>query len=107
MKAVVRKRFQALWRFITAGTVIGAALGGLIQQIDGGPLSPHLIRGSAVGVLIGALVGVGEEFVFIGRRVWRSYARITAVRISTYTVAILVSLVHLSCVAVCRGPVAS
>jgi adenylate cyclase len=93
MKAVLRKRLHALGRFIGAGAVIGSALGALIQQIDGGPVLPHLIRGTAVGLLIGVLVGVGEEFVFIGRRMWRSYGSITALRVSTYTASVFASLV--------------
>jgi adenylate cyclase len=93
MKAVLRKRLHAMGRFILTGSIAGAGLGFLIQQIDGGPLLPHVIRGTAVGTLIGILLGVGEEFVFIGRRMWRSYAGITAVRISAYTLGVVVSLV--------------
>lgn len=93
MKAVLRKRLHGLGRFVAAGTVVGAGLGVLIQQIDGGPVLPHAIRGTAAGILIGILVGVGEEFVFVGRRMWRSYGGVTALRISTYTLAVLVSLV--------------
>jgi adenylate cyclase len=93
MKAVLRKRLHALARFLAAGAIIGAGLGGLIQQIDGGPLLAHVIRGMAVGILIGISVGVGEEFVLVGRRIWRSYGGITALRVSTYTLAVLGSLV--------------
>lgn len=93
MKAVLRKRVHALLRFLFAGSVVGATLGALIHQIEGGGVLPHLTRGVIAGLLIGGLVGVGEEFVFVGRRIWRSYAAITLLRMVTYTVAVFLSLV--------------
>jgi hypothetical protein len=38
--------------------------------------------------MIGVLVGVGEEFVFIGRRMWRSYGSKTALRVFTSLVLV-------------------
>ena len=93
MNAVFRKRLHALGRFIILGVIVGAGLGGLIQQIEGGSVFPHVVRGAAAGILIGLLLGIGEQFVFVGRRMWQSYARVTALRISAYTLAVLASLV--------------
>ncbi len=93
MRAVIRKRFHALVRFIVAGSVVGAGLGALIHQIEGGAVLPHVTRGASAGILIGGLVGFGEEFVFVGRRMWRSYAGITALRVATYSVFAFLSLV--------------
>lgn len=93
MRAVLRKRFHALARFVLMGSIVGAGLGALIQQIDGGAMAPHVARGAVVGFLVGVVLGVGEEFVFIGRRMWRSYGQITALRIGSYSVLVFITLV--------------
>lgn len=93
MNAILRKRLRAVGYFVAVGTVIGALVGLLIQQIDGGPVHPHAIRGMAAGNLIGMLVGVGEEFVFVGRRLWRSYRRVTALRVVLYALVVIGTLV--------------
>ncbi len=93
MRAVFRKRLRALGRFVFLGTMVGAAVGGLIQQIEGSSLLPHTLRGAGAGILIGGLVGFGEEFVFIGRRLWRSYRRVTCLRVVLYTLVVVGTLV--------------
>lgn len=93
LRAIVRKRLRGVIRFIGVGGVVGAGVGLLIQQIDGGPVPPHVVRGTAVGLTIGLLVGLGEEFVFVGRRLWQSYRQITVLRVALYTLAVVASLI--------------
>jgi adenylate cyclase len=93
MKAVARRRLRSLGRFVYVGALVGSVVGLLIHQIDGGSIHPHVLRGIAAGSLIGFLVGLGEEFVFIGRRLWRSYRRVTSLRIILYSIVIVLVLV--------------
>ncbi len=105
MKAIRRKRLRALGVFVGAGVVLGAVLGALLfredallaratlDQIEGGPFGHHVLRGVAVGILIGCVVGVGEEFLFldVGRRL--SYFALNGSRLLLYIVGIIASLI--------------
>ncbi len=94
MRAIVRKRIRATARFVATGVVIGAVLGLLIHQMERDePLQNHVSRGVAIGILIGLAMGIGEEWVFVGRRRWRHYAWVTALRVALYTGVILAALV--------------
>ena len=93
MKAILRKRRHAVLRFVVVGSVVGALVGLLIHQIELGPPLPHALRGTAAGFLIGGILGVGEEFVFIGRYRWRAYMILNALRISLYVTALLAALI--------------
>jgi adenylate cyclase len=93
MKAILRKRRHAVLRFVVVGSVVGALVGLLIHQIELGPPLPHALRGAAAGFLIGGILGVGEEFVFIGRYRWRAYMILNALRISLYVTALLAALI--------------
>lgn len=93
MRAIVKKRIRSTARFVAAGVVIGAIVGLLIHQIEGGVPLPHVSRGVAIGILIGSLMGIGEEWVFVGRMRWRHYVWVTALRVALYTGVIVVALV--------------
>ncbi len=93
MKAVVRKRLRGLARFVLVGGVVGAGVGLVIQQIEGGSALPHALRGTVSGLHIGFLVGFGEEFVFIGRRLWQGYRLVTTLRVALYTMVVVETLV--------------
>lgn len=89
MTAIGMKRLRSLIRFVLVGTVIGCVVGALIHQIEGGVALPHVVRGCMAGFLIGLGVGVGEEYVFIGRRRWRSYQAVTLLRVISYALLIV------------------
>lgn len=105
MKAIRRKRLRALGGFVGAGVVLGAVLGALLfredwliaraalDQIEGGGFGHHVLRGVAVGSLIGCVLGVGEEFLFldVGRRL--SYFALNGSRLLLYIVGIIASLI--------------
>lgn len=92
MTAIGAKRLRSLVRFGVVGVLIGMAVGGVIHLIEGGTALPHLLRGCVSGLLIGTGVGIGEEYVFIGRRRWRSYRAVTLFRVSCYAVLIVGAL---------------
>jgi uncharacterized membrane protein YidH (DUF202 family) len=86
LRAIVAKRMRATVRFVAAGVAIGAVVGLLVHQMDPpGSRLPHVSRGVAIGILVGIFVGIGEEWVFIGRLRWRHYLWVTAARIALYT----------------------
>jgi adenylate cyclase len=84
---------RATARFVLVGAEVGAVVGLLIHQIEGGPPLPHAARGVASGILIGLLVGIGEEWIFVGRIRWRHYLWVTSVRVGLYTAVIVATLV--------------
>ena len=47
----------------------------------------------ATGFLIGLVMGIGEEGVFVGRGRWRRYLWVTVVRVLLYTGVIVAALV--------------
>jgi hypothetical protein len=53
MRAIVRKRLRAAIGFVAAGAAIGAVVGLLIHQMEGGGPLPHVSRGVATEFLIG------------------------------------------------------
>ncbi len=93
MRAIVAKRIRSTARFVAVGAAVGAGVGLLIHQIEGGPPLPHASRGVAAGILIGILVGIGEEWIFVGRIRWRRYLWVTSARIVLYTGVIVMTLV--------------
>lgn len=94
MRAIVAKRMRATVRFVAAGVAIGAVVGLLVHQMDPpGSRLPHVSRGVAIGILVGIFVGIGEEWVFIGRLRWRHYLWVTAARIALYTGVVVAALV--------------
>lgn len=92
MTAIGAKRLRALLRFAVFGIAIGALVGAVIHLIEGGTAFPHFARGGLSGLLIGIGVGIGEEYVFIGRRRWRSYGAVTLLRVSCYALLIVAVL---------------
>ena len=93
MRAIVTKRIRSTARFVAVGAAVGAGVGLLINQIEGGPPLPHVSRGVASGILIGMLVGIGEEWIFVGRIRWRRYLWVTSVRVALYSGVIVMTLV--------------
>ena len=93
MRAIYRKRLRALGEFVAVGVVSGALVGELIHQLDGGPLGPHFVRSVAVGILIGFLLGVGEELLFVSIGRGLSYIVLNTSRVLLYTAGIIASLV--------------
>ena len=63
MNNLARKRLRTVAAFTLWGVVIGAVLGSVIGQFDGREPSFSALRGVAVGILIGAGLGLGEEFI--------------------------------------------
>ncbi len=84
---------RATARFVLVGAEVGAVVGLLIHQIDGGAPLPYAARGVASGILIGLIVGIGEEWIFVGRIRWRHYMLVTSVRVALYTAVIVATLV--------------
>ena len=80
-------------RFVVVGAGVGTVVGLLIHQMEGGTPLPHATRGVSAGIIIGFLVGVGEELVFVGRRRWRHYLWVTSVRVAVYTGVVVLTLV--------------
>ena len=94
MRAIVTKRIRATVRFVAAGVAIGLIVGLLIHQMERDePLQNHVSRGVAIGILIGLAMGIGEEWVFVGRLRWRHYVWVTSARIVLYTGVIVMALV--------------
>ena len=93
MRAIVAKRIRTTARFVLVGAQVGVVVGLLIHQIEGGSPLPHVVRGIASGILIGLLVGIGEQWIFVGRVRWRRYLGVTCVRVASYTGVIVVTLV--------------
>ena len=54
MRAILKKRVRATTGFIVTGVAIGAVVGLLIHQMEGGGPLPHVSRGVAAGILIGS-----------------------------------------------------
>lgn len=92
-RATRRRRHRSIGRFAWVGGIAGAAVGAVIQQIDGGDVGPHLLRGSLVGLVIGLGVGFGEESFFFGRIRWRSYRLATATRVGVYSLLVGAALI--------------
>ncbi len=96
MKNLVKKRLRTVAAFTMWGLVIGPVLGLIIGLIDGRPNGA--LRGLAVGVLIGAGFGVGEELIFPRWSRAMSFARLSTVRIGSYTLLIITALTAVNAV---------
>ena len=96
MRAIVKKRIRATTRFVLVGAAVGTVVGLLIHQIEGGSPLPHAARGVASGILTGLLVGIGEEWIFVGRIRWRHYVWVTSGRVILYTEVIVLTLVFVN-----------
>jgi adenylate cyclase len=92
MNNLAKKRLRAVASFTLWGAVIGAILGPIIGQFDERLLLFSALRGSSVGVLIGAGLGVGEELIFPRWSRTMTFARLSAVRIGSYTLLMITGL---------------
>ena len=92
MNNLAKKRFRAVAAFTFWGVVIGAVLGPIIGQFDGRPLLFSAVRGVAIGVLIGVGLGVGEELIFPRWSRTMPFARLSIVRVGSYTLLMITAL---------------
>jgi adenylate cyclase len=69
--AVRRKRVRAIMTFAMVGAVAGLSLGLFVSRIDQNPWGPIGLRGLVIGLVIGSVVGVGEQWLVpvLSRRV--------------------------------------
>jgi adenylate cyclase len=93
MKSLMRKRLRTIRTFSVWGVMIGVVIGLIVGRFDGLPLLPSSMRGGTIGMLIGAGVGAGEEFVLPDWSRALSFAWLNFLRISSYTLLMIVALV--------------
>ncbi len=98
MNNLVRKRFRAVATFTLWGAVIGVVLGPIIGQLDGRQILFSALRGVSIGILIGAGLGVGEEFILPRWSRTMAFARLSVVRIGSYTLLMITALTAVNAV---------
>ena len=98
MNNLARKRLRGVAAFTFWGAVIGATLGPVIGQFDDRQLLFSTLRGFSVGVLIGAGLGVGEELIFPRWSRTMAFARLSIVRIGSYTLLMIMGLTAVNAV---------
>ena len=100
MNNLAKKRLRAVAAFTLWGAVIGPVLGLVIGQFDDPPrlLQFAALRGFSVGVLIGAGLGVGEELIFPRWSRTMAFARLSVVRVGSYTLLIIAGLTAVNAV---------
>ena len=100
MNNLARKRLRTVATFTLWGAVIGPVLGLIIGQFDDPPLLLQFaaLRGFSVGVLIGAGIGVGEELIFPRWSRTMAFARLSVVRVGSYTLLIIAGLTAVNAV---------
>ena len=98
MNNLERKRLRAVAAFTFWGAVIGATLGPVIGQFDDRQLLFSTLRGFSVGILIGAGLGVGEELIFPRWSRTMAFARLSIVRIGSYTLLMIMGLTAVNAV---------
>ena len=98
MNNLARKRLRTIAAFTLWGVVIGAALGLVVGQFDDRQLLFAALRGLVVGVLIGLGLGVGEELIFPRWSRTMTFARLSVVRIGSYTLLMIIALTAVNAV---------
>jgi adenylate cyclase len=98
MNNLARKRLRTVAAFILWGAIIGAALGPVVGQFDDRQFLFAALRGFAVGVLIGPGLGVGEELIFPRWSRTMTFARLSVVRIGSYTLLMITALTAVNAV---------
>ena len=98
MNNLARKRLRTVAAFTLWGAVIGAALGPVVGQFDDRQLLFAALRGFTVGVLIGPGLGVGEELIFPRWSRTMTFARLSVVRVGSYTLLMIVALTAVNAV---------
>ena len=98
MNNLAKKRLRTVAAFTLWGVVIGAALGPVVGQFDDRQLLFAALRGFAVGVLIGPGLGIGEELIFPRWSRTMSFARLSIVRIGSYTLLMITALTAVNAV---------
>jgi len=92
MNNLAKKRLRTAAAFTLWGAIIGSALGLVIGQFDDRQLLFSGLRGLSVGVPIGVGFGVGEELIFPRWSRTMSFARLSIVRIGSYTLLMIAAL---------------
>ena len=98
MKNLVKKRLRTVAAFALWGVVIGGVLGPIIGQFDGRPLFFSAVRGVTIGILIGAGIGVGEEFILPRWSRTMAFAQLSVVRVGGYALLIITALTAVNAV---------
>ena len=93
LSAIYRKRFSVVGQIILAGIIAGIIVSFIFFQIDKDQSLFILLRGGLAGLLMGAILGFGEEFVFpyFGRRL--GFYHLNLIRVLLYTLGVVFALV--------------
>ena len=92
MNYLVKKRLRAVAAFAVWGAVIGGSLGLIIGQLDDRQLFFSALRGFLVGVPIAVGIGMGEELVLPRWSRTMTFARLSIVRVGSYSVLMISAL---------------
>jgi len=98
MNNLAKKRLRTAAAFTLWGAVVGSVLGSVIGQFEDRQLLFSAVRGLSVGVLIGVGLGVGEELIFPRWSRTMSFARLSIVRIGSYTLLMITALTAVNAV---------
>ena len=98
MNNLTKKRLRTVAAFTFWGVVIGGVLGPIIGQFDERQLFFSAVRGVVIGILIGVGLGVGEEFILPRWSRTMAFARLSVVRIGSYTLLIVTALTAVNAV---------
>ena len=98
MNNLAKKRLRTAASFTLWGAVVGSALGLVIGQFEDRQLLFSAVRGVSVGVLIGVGLGVGEELVVPRWSRTMSFARLSIVRVGSYSLLMITALTAVNAV---------
>ena len=100
ISAILRRRIRSTATFVVLGAVTGFLIGLAASAFDQTTVLWSGVRGTSVGVIIGLLFGVGEEFVVprLSRKL--SFLMLNFTRVLTYACVILVALVFVNALGV-------
>jgi adenylate cyclase len=100
MSAIRRRRIKSTLAFTGLGAVTGCLIGVAATAFDDTALVWSVVRGGSIGVAIGFVFGVGEEFAVprLSRRL--SFGLLNLTRVGTYTAVILLALIVVNAISV-------
>jgi adenylate cyclase len=93
ISAIYRKRLTVIGHFILGGAIAGTITSIIFLQIDKDQSLFIMLRGGLVGILIGVILGFGEEFMlpYFGRRL--GFFFLNFIRVLLYTMGMVFVLV--------------
>jgi hypothetical protein len=98
MSAILRQRITSTLAFVGLGALTGCLIGVSATAFDDTAILWNAVRGASIGILIGFVFGVGEEFTVpsLSRRL--SFGLLNFSRVMAYAVVILIALVVVNAV---------